>query len=69
MTTGCTLPADFALCPLRAAHHNLSMDKDQVAKVLVTIAMLPELKGEIPFKTRAYQDAARKIGSLSQSLV
>ena len=30
------------------------MDKDQVAAVLVEIGTLLELKGENPFKTRAY---------------
>jgi len=35
------------------------MDKDQVAEVLTNIATLLELKGENPFKTRAYVNAAR----------
>src|SRR5438128_2283282 len=35
------------------------MDKDQIAEVLVNIATLLELKGENPFKTRAYMKAAR----------
>src|SRR5215471_19537516 len=44
------------------------MDKDQVAEVLVNIATLLELKGENPFKTRAYVNAARTIEGLSESL-
>ena len=37
------------------------MDKDQVADILVDIGLLLELKGENPFKTRAYQNGARTI--------
>jgi DNA polymerase (family X) len=44
------------------------MNKDQVAEVLVGIAVLLELKGENPFKTRAYQNAARTIEALSEPL-
>jgi DNA polymerase (family 10) len=44
------------------------MDKGQVAEVLVNIATLLELKGENPFKTRAYQNAARTIEMLSEPL-
>jgi DNA polymerase (family X) len=44
------------------------MNKDQVAEVLVSIGMLLELKGENPFKTRAYQNAARTIETLSEPL-
>ena len=44
------------------------MDKDQVAEVLVKIATLLELKGENPFKSRAYQNAARTIEALSEPL-
>ena len=44
------------------------MDKDQVAEVLVSIGTLLELKGENPFKTRAYQNAARTIEGLSEPL-
>ena len=35
------------------------MSKEQVAEVLSGIALLLELKGENPFKSRAYQNAAR----------
>jgi DNA polymerase (family 10) len=44
------------------------MNKDQVAEVLAGIAILLELKGENPFKTRAYQNAARMIETLSEPL-
>jgi DNA polymerase (family 10) len=41
------------------------MDKKQVAAILEEIAVLLEIKGENPFKSRAYENAARAI--LSQS--
>jgi DNA polymerase (family 10) len=44
------------------------MDKDQVAAVLVDIGTLLELKGENPFKTRAYLNAARALESLAEPL-
>ncbi|MGA2544685.1 MAG: DNA polymerase/3'-5' exonuclease PolX [Verrucomicrobiota bacterium] len=44
------------------------MNKDQVAHVLTEIATLLELKGENPFKSRAYANAARAIESLGQPL-
>ena len=44
------------------------MDKDQLADILTDIATLLELKGENPFKTRAYQNAARAIGTLEEPL-
>src|SRR5271154_7119539 len=44
------------------------MDKDKVAEILVEIGVLLELKGENPFKTRAYANAARTIESLSEPL-
>src|SRR2546425_6777744 len=44
------------------------MDKDQVAEILVEIGTLLELKGENPFKTRAYTNAARALDSLSEPL-
>jgi DNA polymerase (family 10) len=37
------------------------MDKDQVVRVLGEIAVLLDLKGENPFKTRAYLNAARAL--------
>ena len=44
------------------------MEKDQVAKILVEIGVLLELKGENPFKTRAYANAARTLESMSEPL-
>ena len=44
------------------------MDKEQVAEVLTNIATLLELKGENPFKTRAYLNAARTIETMSEPL-
>src|SRR5271170_5125364 len=44
------------------------MDKDKVAEILVEIGMLLELKGENPFKTRAYANGARTIEGLSEPL-
>jgi len=44
------------------------MDKDKVAEILVEIGTLLELKGENPFKTRAYANAARTLESLGEPL-
>jgi DNA polymerase (family X) len=44
------------------------MDKDKVAEILVEIGTLLELKGENPFKTRAYSNGARTIEGLSEPL-
>jgi DNA polymerase (family 10) len=44
------------------------MDKDQVAEILSEIGVLLELKGENPFKTRAYANAARALETLAESL-
>jgi DNA polymerase (family X) len=44
------------------------MDKDQVAEILLEIGVLLELKGENPFKTRAYANAARSLETLTESL-
>ena len=44
------------------------MDKDQVAEVLAEIGVLLELKGENPFKTRAYTNAARLLEGLAEPL-
>lgn len=44
------------------------MDRDQVAQILLEIGTLLELKGENPFKTRAYQNAARAIQNLAEPL-
>jgi DNA polymerase (family 10) len=44
------------------------MDKDQVTEILVSIATLLDLKGENPFKSRAYLNAARAIEATNESL-
>ena len=44
------------------------MDKDRVAEILLEIGVLLELKGENPFKTRAYGAAARAIEVLPEPL-
>ena len=44
------------------------MDKSKVAETLVEIGLLLELKGENPFKTRAYSNAARAIENLAEAL-
>ena len=44
------------------------MDKNQVAEILADIGTLLELKGENPFKTRAYANAARTLEGLTEPL-
>ena len=44
------------------------MDQDRVAEILNEIGTLLELKGENPFKTRAYSNAARALEGLSEPL-
>ena len=44
------------------------MDKDSVAEVLKEIGVFLELKGENPFKTRAYVNGARILEGLTESL-
>src|ERR1700722_6953504 len=44
------------------------MDKNQIAEILSEIGTLLELKGENPFKTRAYANAARTLEGLNESL-
>ena len=44
------------------------MDKDKIAEILVEIGTLLELKGENPFKIRAYANGARIIEGLSEPL-
>jgi DNA polymerase (family X) len=46
----------------------LEMTKDQIAEILTDIATLLELKGENPFKSRAYSNAARAIETASEPL-
>src|SRR2546421_1496689 len=44
------------------------MNKDQIAEILVNVATLLELKGENPFKSRAYLNAARALEGMSEPL-
>ncbi len=44
------------------------MNKDQVAEILLETGILLELKGENPFKTRAYANAARALETLAEPL-
>ena len=44
------------------------MTKDQVAEILDEIGTLLELRGENPFKCRAYHNASRVIGALTKNL-
>ncbi len=46
----------------------MAMDKEQVAEILQEIGVLLELKGENPFKTRAYVNGARTLESLTEPL-
>lgn len=44
------------------------MDKDRVAEILAEIGIMLELKGENPFKTRAYAGASRTLEGLAEPL-
>lgn len=44
------------------------MDKKEIAEILDEIGTLLELKGENPFKCRAFHNAARTIGALTEDL-
>src|SRR5713101_2983148 len=44
------------------------MDKKQVAEILEEIGTLLELKGENPFKCRAYHNASRVVAALTKDL-
>ena len=44
------------------------MTKDEVGRVLQNIARLLELKGENPFKIRAYVNAARALEGMGEDL-
>jgi DNA polymerase (family X) len=46
----------------------MSASRDQVAGILEQIATLLELKGENPFKSRAYQTAARTLEQMTEPL-
>ena len=51
-----------------ALNKNEPMDKAAIADVLEKIATLLELKGENPFKIRAYTNAARSIETFGGNL-
>jgi DNA polymerase (family 10) len=44
------------------------MDNSEIAQVFEELAILSEMKGEVVFKVRAYQRAARTIEQLPLSL-
>lgn len=44
------------------------MEKHDLARIFNEIGLLLELKGENPFKTRAYYNAARTIENLTEDL-
>ena len=44
------------------------MQKDEIADILKEIGVFLELKGENPFKTRAYQNGARTLEGLAEPL-
>ncbi len=44
------------------------MDKDDIGRILEEIAVLLELKGENPFKVRAYNNAARAVETLEEDI-
>ena len=44
------------------------MDKPEVARIFAEIALLLDLKGENPFKSRAYINAARSLENISEPL-
>src|SRR5208282_6614621 len=56
------------LNPLKNAYIFRRMDKSRVAEILNEIGTLLELKGENPFKTRAYANAARTLENLGEPL-
>jgi DNA polymerase (family X) len=61
-----TAPSPFSNAP---ACINLNlMHKDRVIEILLEIGVLLELKGENPFKSRAYANAARALETLSEPL-
>ena len=58
----------LALIAAMVMLQRMSMTKDEVGAVLEGITQLLELKGENPFKIRAYQNAARAIETYSGNL-
>jgi len=64
---GCPDPA-LRACPAAALDDDACMDAAAVADALREIAQLLELKGENPFKIRAYQNGARAVESHAADL-
>jgi len=58
----------FEFFALRFEFATMKLDKHQVASVLAEMAAIFEIKGENPFKIRAYQNAARILDGLSDDL-
>src|SRR5437870_3456732 len=52
----------------RSCHQLTILDKSEIAQILEEIGTLLELKGENPFKSRAYHNASRIIAGLGQDL-
>jgi DNA polymerase (family 10) len=65
---GQNIPRFSSLSCARPVLGLASMDKDQVAEILTAIGTLLELKGENPFKTRAYFNAARALEGVNEPL-
>ncbi len=47
----------------------MEMEKKQIAEILRQMAVLMELRGENPFKVRAYENASRIVEGLSEDLI
>jgi len=58
----------FRLQPFRLQPFSSPVTKNEIADILTDIAVLLELKGENPFKTRAYQAGAKALESLEEDL-
>ncbi len=58
----------FVMEPNRARRMLGSMEKSAIVEVLEDIAVLLEVKGENPFKIRAYQNGARALEALEEDL-
>ena len=44
------------------------MDKREISRIFEEIGLLLEMKGESPFKSRAYYNAARTIETLTENI-
>ena len=52
---------------LKLIAYNFLMTKNEIADMLTEIGTLLELKGENPFKTRAYQTGARALEAIEEA--